>query len=174
MPYPPPRPRKSEEELKQAQEARARALVPHRFAPGRSGNLHGMSRDQHALYRETRQLRAKLGPLVERRLAELSGIEFDEAGEPALVPLAEAVEKIDPRVMAVAVNALDYRIFGKPREGGEEAGGLRAAEQLDLSRLSPEEIETIAAAAQLLARARVQPQEPPPLQVIDGEVGTSE
>jgi hypothetical protein len=85
------------------------------------------------------------------------------------VPLAEAIETIDPRVMAVAVNALDQRIFGKPREGGEEGSGEQPA-QIDFSRLAPEEIEAIAAAAQLLARARVQPQEATASQVIEGEV----
>src|SRR5215471_21671815 len=83
------RDRVSEEELRHAQEARVRALLPHRFAPGRSGNLHGMSAQQHALYTEVRLLKSRLGPAVLERLAELAGLQIEEDGTVTKLPLDE-------------------------------------------------------------------------------------
>ena len=135
MPYPPQRPRKSEEELQHAQEARARALVPHRFAPGRSGNLHGMSAQQHALYTEVRQLKSRLGPAVLERLAELAGLQIEEDGTVTKLPLDEVLRDNDARVVFAATNSLRDQIFGRPREGmGEAEGKEGLAARLEAAR----------------------------------------
>ena len=144
MPYPPRKPNKyaSPEEARAASNT---ALVPHRFAPGRSGNLHGMSARQHAFYTEVRQLKSRLGPAVLERLAELAGLQIEEDGTVTKLPLGEVLRDHDPRVVFAATNSLRDQIFGKPREGME-----------DFSRFSPEELEQLHQALQLLSRGRVQ------------------
>jgi len=166
MPYPPRKPNKyaSPEEARAASNT---ALVPHRFAPGRSGNLHGMSARQHAFYTEVRQLKSRLGPAVLERLAELAGLEIGEDGAVTKLPLGEVLRDHDPRVVFAATNSLRDQIFGKPREGMEEE--VSPAGRIDFSRFSPEELERVHAVAQLLARARVSTHEAAEAPVIDAE-----
>jgi hypothetical protein len=111
-----------------------------------------MSKSQHELYSEVRSLKAKVGPLVIRRLAELSGIRFDEEGEPVYVPTEELVARIDERVVFAAVNSLRDQIFGKPADAGsvaEQESGERP--RIDFSRFTPEQLAQIEATLLLLA-----------------------
>jgi hypothetical protein len=162
MPYPLHPPRKHPD--LPPSEARAAHLVPYQFRPGQSANPGGLSKSQRELYLEAKQLAHRAGPGAIRRLAELAGVPLE--GE-EWVPLAQL--DIDPRLIYMSATALAERAYGKPKEFDPEQE-VRAAGRIDFSRLAPEEIEAIAAAAQLLARARVQPSaaEAGP-QVIDGQ-----
>jgi len=128
MPYPPRRPNK----YANPEEARAasnRALQPFRYGPGRSGNLSGMSAEQHAKYREIREMKRQLGPAVIERLAELAGLEIAEDGTVTKVPLDEVFRDNDPRVVFAATNSLRDQIFGKPREHDPDEEERRESER---------------------------------------------
>jgi hypothetical protein len=162
----PPRPSNKHPSVEVARQASTTALAPFRFQPGRSGNPSGMSKSQRESYLEARKLAHQAGPGAIRRLAELAGLPLE--GE-EWVPLDR--HGVDERVVYMAATALAERAYGKPREFDPEQE-VRAAGRIDFSRLSPEEIEAVAAAAQLLARARVQPQESTASQVIEVEAET--
>src|SRR5689334_18358069 len=55
MPYPPNPPRKYATD-EEANAARVQHLLPYRFEPGQSGNLSGMSAEQHQFYCQARSL----------------------------------------------------------------------------------------------------------------------
>ena len=111
MPYPPKPPRKYATD-EEANAARVQHLLPYRFEPGRSGNLSGMSAEQHQLYQEARSLMHRAGPPAIRRLMELAGIDPEEPDR--LVPLEQL--DLDPRVVYMASVALCERAYGKPAQ----------------------------------------------------------
>jgi len=82
-----------------------------------------MSAQQHALHTEVRQLKSRLGPAVLERLAELAGLQIEEDGTVTKLPLDEVLRDNDARVVFAATNSLRDQIFGRPREGMEEAEG---------------------------------------------------
>ena len=111
MPYPPKPPRKYATD-EEANAARVQHLLPYRLEPGRSGNLSGMSSEQHQLYREARSLMDRAGPSAIRRLMELAGIDPEEPD--CLVPLEQL--DLDPRAVYMASVALCERAYGKPAQ----------------------------------------------------------
>ena len=108
MPYPPKPPRKYATD-EEANAARVQHLLPYRLEPGRSGNLSGMSSEQHQLYREARSLMHRAGPPAIRRLMQLAGIDPEDPDQ--LVPLEQL--DLDPRVIYMASVALCERAYGK-------------------------------------------------------------
>ena len=111
MPYPPRPPRKYATD-EEANAARVQHLLPYRFEPGRSGNLSGMSSEQHQLYREARSLMHRAGPPAIRRLMQLAGIDPEHPDR--LLPLEQL--DLDPRVVYMASVALCERAYGKPAQ----------------------------------------------------------
>lgn len=125
------------------------ALAANRWRAGQSGNPSGHSGE----YGEAMRLARQAAPNAVRRLIELAEIDrIDECGElPALS------EKADPRIVAVAANALIERAFGKPKDYNPKDDADPNRPRFDPRLLTPQQLEFVETALRLMMRATVAP-----------------